>query len=207
MPRQENTKDVILYESMKLFATKGFDAVKITEIADAVGCVPSALYKHYPDKQSIAEALLEKSAELYGNTQGVMTLDFTKHPETKEKLLAMDAEAFGDFILENFDLGYQSERGNLFRKIMVLEQFKNPMLADAYDDRYVFQQIDRFTKVFEMFKEAGRLPDGNPHALACMLTLPIATLFGVIDRDVEKKDRAYEVVKEVSSEIFRKYIV
>lgn len=207
MPRQENTKDVILYESMKLFATKGFDAVKITEIADAVGCVPSALYKHYPDKQSIAEALLEKSAELYGNTQGVTTLDFTKHPETKDRLLAMSAEEFGDFILENFDLGYQSERGNLFRKIMVVEQFKNPMLAKAYDDRYIFQQIDRFTKVFEMFKEEGRLPDGDPYTLARMLALPIATLFGIIDRDIEKKENVYKAVKEVSAEIFRKYIV
>ena len=47
MPRQDNTKDLFLYEALKLFGERGFDSVKISEIAGAVGCVPSALYRHY----------------------------------------------------------------------------------------------------------------------------------------------------------------
>ena len=49
-----NTKEKILNESLKLFAKKGYDAVGVSEIADAVKIKAPSLYKHYKSKREIS---------------------------------------------------------------------------------------------------------------------------------------------------------
>lgn len=56
-----NTKEKILQTALKLFAKKGFSAVSVREIAGALELTQSALYKHYPSKQAILDALFERA--------------------------------------------------------------------------------------------------------------------------------------------------
>lgn len=44
------TKEKILKEALNLFAEKGYNAVYVGEIADAVGIKAPSLYKHYKSK-------------------------------------------------------------------------------------------------------------------------------------------------------------
>ena len=46
------TKELILDAALKLFAKKGYEAVSVAEIADAVGVKAPSLYKHYKSKQT-----------------------------------------------------------------------------------------------------------------------------------------------------------
>ena len=55
---KRNTKEVILYESLKLFADKGYDGVTVRDIAAEVGIKQSSLYKHYKSKQEIFDTLV-----------------------------------------------------------------------------------------------------------------------------------------------------
>ena len=43
---KRNTKEIILFESLKLFADKGYDGVTVRDIAAEVGIKQSSLYKH-----------------------------------------------------------------------------------------------------------------------------------------------------------------
>ena len=43
---KRNTKETILFESLKLFADKGYDGVTVRDIAAEVGIKQSSLYKH-----------------------------------------------------------------------------------------------------------------------------------------------------------------
>ena len=56
----EDTKQRILEKSLELFSTKGYDAVSVGEIAKAVGIKAPSLYNHFPSKQAIFDAILEK---------------------------------------------------------------------------------------------------------------------------------------------------
>ena len=56
---KRNTKEVILYESLKLFADKGYDGVTVRDIAAEVGIKQSSLYKHYKSKQEIFDTLVD----------------------------------------------------------------------------------------------------------------------------------------------------
>ncbi len=57
------TKQKILNEALALFAEKGYSAVFVGEIADAVGIKALSLYKHYKSKQDIFNACVEVFSE------------------------------------------------------------------------------------------------------------------------------------------------
>lgn len=54
----ESTRDRILAEALALFASKGYDATSMREIAEQVGLTKAALYYHFTGKETIAAALL-----------------------------------------------------------------------------------------------------------------------------------------------------
>ena len=60
------TKERILREALRLFSQKGYDAVSVEQIADAVGIKAPSLYKHYKSKQDIFDAIFEETAKRYG---------------------------------------------------------------------------------------------------------------------------------------------
>lgn len=55
----EATVRAILAESARLFVARGYAAVSVREIADAVGVTVGALYKHFPTKQAILFQLMD----------------------------------------------------------------------------------------------------------------------------------------------------
>lgn len=57
---------MILRVAAELFADRGFAAVSITEIAEGVGISPGAMYRHFPGKESVLEAVLLDAVEEYG---------------------------------------------------------------------------------------------------------------------------------------------
>ena len=56
--KQEDTKQKIIDKALELFAARGYDAVSVGEIADAVGIKAPSLYNHYPSKQRYLTLLL-----------------------------------------------------------------------------------------------------------------------------------------------------
>ena len=65
-----STKQRILQEALRLFSQKGYDAVSVEQIADAVGIKAPSLYKHYKGKQDIFDAILTETAQRYAAFTG-----------------------------------------------------------------------------------------------------------------------------------------
>lgn len=57
------TTEAIRREALRLFAARGFAAVSMREIADAVGIRPGGLYNHFATKQDILLALMRGHME------------------------------------------------------------------------------------------------------------------------------------------------
>jgi AcrR family transcriptional regulator len=58
MPRPSQ-KPAILDAALSCFAEKGYDATRVKHIAERAGVAESALYRHYPSKESIAQELYQ----------------------------------------------------------------------------------------------------------------------------------------------------
>ena len=59
-----STRDSILLEASRLFATRGFRGTSTRDICAAVGIRQPSLYSHFASKQSIAEELLRRDLTL-----------------------------------------------------------------------------------------------------------------------------------------------
>ena len=64
--KQEDTKQRILEKSLELFASKGYDAVSVGEIAKAVGVKAPSLYNHFASKQAIFDAIVRSEERRVG---------------------------------------------------------------------------------------------------------------------------------------------
>jgi AcrR family transcriptional regulator len=53
----ESRHDQILFAASKLFASKGYQATSVGDIADALALTGPALYRHFPSKQAVLDAV------------------------------------------------------------------------------------------------------------------------------------------------------
>ena len=61
------TREKILAEALRLFAHKGYDATSIKDISAAVGVADAALYRHFPSKDDIAQAVFARHYRALAN--------------------------------------------------------------------------------------------------------------------------------------------
>ena len=118
------TTDRILRASAELFAANGFDAVSLTQIAEASGMRESSLYNHFSGKNAILESLFEifrSSAPL-----------FRPSPEELDRLLPhMTPEE----IMKHILLYFGSHGDDFVERIAMVitnEKFKNTEAAAIY---------------------------------------------------------------------------
>lgn len=60
--RGEQTRQEILTTARRLFLSQGFTATPMRQIAREVGITPAAIYNHYPSKDALFTALLQRVA-------------------------------------------------------------------------------------------------------------------------------------------------
>jgi len=58
--RSERSRRQILDSSLKLFSHRGYGATSVSDIADAAGVSKGNVYHHFPDKEAIFRAVLDR---------------------------------------------------------------------------------------------------------------------------------------------------
>lgn len=180
MPRLKgNTKEIIMEESLKLFAVAGFEAVSIRNIADKVGIGNSALYKHFASKQAIFDALVEELKHRYLEQCASITADIRGVDAVKENCLKM------------FEYQTQNEWIVNFRQLLLIEKFKNPKMAEIYKEFFVDIPINNQMKIFEDLQEKGLMIEGDPFVFAMELYAPFY-LYHFVEHDYGKLKEQYQ---------------
>ena len=64
--RSHETRSRILQSAIDLFSKEGYDATGVAEICTAAGVSKGAFYHHFPTKQALFLALLDRMAALHG---------------------------------------------------------------------------------------------------------------------------------------------
>ncbi|WP_438445139.1 TetR/AcrR family transcriptional regulator [Gorillibacterium sp. sgz5001074] len=63
--RKSATREQLLLTGSQLFFTNGFHAIGVDRIAAEAGVTKMTLYKHFPSKDHLIVAILERSSEMY----------------------------------------------------------------------------------------------------------------------------------------------
>ena len=118
------TKQKILNEALSLFLEKGYSAVYVGDIAEAVGMKTPSLYKHYKNKQDIFNSCVEVFSERMENIRndlqlpGSKTTSFTYETVTEEQLIEVANALFLFYLQDNV--------AAKFRKMLMIERYHNP---------------------------------------------------------------------------------
>ncbi len=180
MPRLKgDTKTIILEEALKLFAVKGFEAVSVREIANKVGIGNSALYKHYESKQAIFDALVVALKERYLAQSSTITSKIRGIDELKKQAFRMFEYQTNDPLIVQF------------RQMLLIEQFRNPQMAEIYKEFFVDIPINREKEIFEELQERGLMVKGNARVYAMEFYAPFY-LYHFVGHDEEKLLKYYK---------------
>lgn len=185
--KQDDTKQRILDKALELFAAKGYDAVSVAEIAQAVGIKAPSLYSHYPSKQAIFDAIVAETAQHYEKDTGKIAVHVQDAQQDIGTFTAIDEDALLEKVRQIFLYSLHDETVSRFRRMMTLEQFRSPALAAMYSTRYVDRMVAYHAALFRRLMAVGQLRQQDAEALALLYVAPVITLLGICDRQPERE--------------------
>ena len=201
--RQDDTKQKILREALRLFSTHGYDAVGVGQIAEAVGIRASSLYNHYPSKQAIFDAIVENTAAEYDRGTARISIHVGDAARDEAGFCAVDADALVEKVRQIFLYSLHDETVSRFRRMMTIEQFRSPELAALYSERYVERLLRYHAGIFRALIAAGEICAEDPDALALQYVAPVLTLIGLCDRQPEREQECLEKLQKHVQLFFR----
>ena len=193
-----NTKQGILEAALELFSVQGFEATSISQIASAVGIRKASLYSHFESKQAILDALVRDVLDQYAAHS-----IFARPDGDSED--APTPEATERMILEQLRYILHDPHISRARKMLVVEQFRNPELAQLQTRQNYTDVLTYFTSLVERLIRSGVLAGEDPEIMAAQLCLPISAWINLCDREPEREDEVMELVGRHIAQFFRIY--
>ena len=191
-----NTREKILDAALNLFSENGYAGTNIQSIADSVGIVKSALYRHFDSKEAIWKALIDMISSYYNERFGSVD-HLPPVPKTTEELKTMSMKML------NFTI--YDERIIKVRKILMLEQFRDETARDLATAHFLTGLESLFTVIFEGMIENGSIKRFDASQLAFEYTAPITPLIHWHDREPAKDKEIMEKIEKHISHFINVY--
>ena len=178
-----NTKERILETALELFAQRGYMGTSMSDIAKQLGITKGALYKHYTGKQELLDSIVARM-----NRMDYERAEAYEMPETEpggfaeaymhtpiEKIRAYSMAQFAHWTKEPFSAN--------FRKMLTLEQYREPRLAQLYQEYLATGPTEYMAAIFR------KLTDSDVTAMQLALEFygPMFLLYSVYDGAKEKE--------------------
>lgn len=189
------TKQRILQEALRLFSQRGYDAVSVEQIADAVGIKAPSLYKHYKGKQDIFDAIFEETAKRYDAFTDTISVHLMNSEQDLKTFQTITADVLVQKVQSLVSYSLHDEFVSRFRRMMTIEQFRSPELSALYSQRYVEQIHGYHETLFQRMIAVGVLRNEDPRILAMMYDAPILVILGECDRHPDKEREMMDVLE------------
>lgn len=185
-----DTKENILHTALRLFARDGYEAASVRDIAGELCMTKGALYKHYKNKQDIFDSIVERMYE--------MDVERAKKYEVPEATFDKSPSAYRNtavdkitvFIEAQFHFWTVNEFGSNFRKMLTLEQYRNPEIMELYQKCLVSGPVNYMEDLFREMMEQGIWHKSNPKQLALEFYAPFYLLISISDAMPNKEEAA-----------------
>ena len=191
--RSERSRQQILDAALKLFSHRGYGATSVQEIAEAAGLSKGNLYHHFPDKETVFRALLDRYFQAMSQpdfpfNQVLATGTF---PENLEQI----GRAAHDMVRD-----YREYVALIYVDVV---EFDGSHVRKFYED--MASRFDAFLKVHGLEGQLrDKLQEGLSPASAVMLAtriflnyFSIEILFGVKDHFGKGTDEAVQEISRI----------
>lgn len=176
-----STKEKILQTALKLFAKDGFEAVSVSAIAFELGITKGALYRHYKNKQDIFDSIVERMFQMDSERSDTYGIPEHAYEVQPEDYMDTRMDPIYDFMLAQLHFWTEDDFAVNFRKMLSLEQYRNPEMMNLYHNCITRGPVAYLTDIFSVMKKEGRLKEQNPELLALEFYSPLFLLIQTTD--------------------------
>ncbi|MDO4378074.1 MAG: helix-turn-helix domain-containing protein [Erysipelotrichia bacterium] len=185
-----DTKKKILETALELFAQNGYLGTSMNDIAEKLGITKGALYKHYASKQEILDSIVERMNEADFQRATRYEMPETETDNYAEAYSHVPIEKIRSYSIAQFDHWTKEYFSANFRKMLTLEQYREPKFTQLYQNYLVSGPVMYMT---EIFKKLTGLDAAASEQLALEFYGPLFLLYGIYD-GADDKDRIVSMV-------------
>lgn len=186
-----NTKERILETALELFAQSGYPGTSMQDIADRIGITKAALYKHYSSKQDILDSIVERMSRADYERAEEYDMPETEHEGSVEAYMHTSVDKIRAYTAAQFSHWTEDKFASDFRKMLTLEQYRDPKLAKLYREYLAAGPLEYMTAIFRKMTDSGE----DAKQLALDFYGPIFLLYSVYD-EAEDKDSVMQMLKK-----------
>ncbi len=155
---EKTTKERIFDVALGLFAQKGFDAVSMREIAEAVGIKKASLYSHFSSKDDLLEKLFEYPMARLANIGPQGT-------DAEQLILSMGVEGFMAMAGGVFNQWIASPEMEKIWRVICIELYHNEPMKKFYE-KFTGEAIAFWRSNFSIMMKHGLVKQLDADALA-----------------------------------------
>ena len=178
-----DTKERILETALELFAQNGYLGTSMNDIAERLGFTKATLYKHYTGKKEILDRIVERM-----NRMDYARAEEYEMPETEpdgfaEVYMHTPVQKIRAYSMAQFDHWTKDPFSSNFRKMLTLEQYRDPKLAQLHHDYLAGGPLEYMAAIFR------KLTDSDDAAMQLALEFygSMYLLYSVYDSAENKK--------------------
>ena len=198
-----DTKENILQTALRLFARDGYEAASVSDIAGELGITKGALYKHYKNKQDIFNSIVERMYQIDAERAKKFEVPEETFDRSPEAYRNTDMDKITAFIEAQFHFLTEDEFARNFRKMLILEQYRNPEMAELYQTCFARGPVSYMEDLFREMMEQGAWNTGDPKQLAIEFYAPFYLLISISDAAPDTNEAAKLLAEHVDRFIER----
>ncbi len=179
----EGTKERILRIALELFAQNGYLGTSMNDIAGRLGFTKAALYKHYASKQEILDKIVEQMNRMDYERAADYEMPETEPDGFAEAYLHTPVQKIRTYSMAQFDHWTKESFSSNFRKMLTLEQYRDPKLARLHHDYLAGGPLEYMAAIFRKMTDT----DEAAMQLALEFYGPMYLLYSVYDGAEEKE--------------------
>ncbi|MBW3094541.1 TetR/AcrR family transcriptional regulator [Bifidobacterium sp. 64T4] len=179
--RRSDTRQRIIEEALHLFASNGYDAVSVSQIAQAVGIKAPSLYKHFTSKRAIFDAIVEHMRQLDAEHAKQAEVPGMDEEDGEGDIEAPAPENLRAFMVDRFRYWTEDGLAHDYRRMLTLEQYKSAENMAMYQKVLGSGPVAYIEDMIGAMVDAGLLRGDDPKKMAIELYAPFFLLVSAAD--------------------------
>lgn len=186
-----DTKERIIETALELFAQKGYLGTSMSDIAKRLGFTKAALYRHFAGKQEILDRIVDRMREMDYAQAEEYEMPETQPDGFDQAYLNTPLGNICAYTMAQFRHWTEETFASNFRKMLTLEQYRDPAMAKLYQDYLAAGPAEYMAAIFRKLTDS----DASAMELALEFYGPMFLLYSVYD-GAEDKGTAGEMLRE-----------
>ena len=176
-----DTKERILTTALRLFARDGYEAVSVSDIAQALGMTKGALYRHYKSKRDLFDSMIARMLELDSSAARQYDMPEQNLITDDRGYDQVDWDELRQFTLAQFRFWTEDDFACPLRRMLSLEQYRSGEMARLHSDCLTAGPVAYMAGIFQAMAARGAIRAEDPETLALEFYAPLWLLICACD--------------------------